>query len=468
MEEPRILWVDLRQDCDKSAVHEDLLNTLGIINVVNYRSVIEDEIDKFQPDVLCFDYDLPSDSGLRLLKKVRSLHPLLPIVILTQDHSVELAVWALRLRVWDYFTKPVGIDDLIASFAGLPKLSMADCSHKDDCWAMQPPSCLELQPYKTTAKKLSTALATSYIRQHLDSKISLDIVAKLCGMSRSHFSRSFKNDHGITFQEFIAQQRMDRALALLKDSDLQITQVAFAAGFAELSNFTRTFQRHIGMSPSYYRKAITSERLQNVDGQAQTVKFPKANPNPVLSVGPDGIPQFVNPAASYLVKEIGLQKVDNILPIKHTELVRQCRETGIPMSEERRIAGRTIVWSYCPMDDGDTVHLYGNDVSDYIVGKSNTESLSTANPIPVVSSERDGVPRYVNPATSQLLEELKLKNVEDILPPNHKALVRACIKTNMPLAEEYNTAGRTIVWSYRPTNNNDVIYIYGQTVSGEE
>jgi AraC-like DNA-binding protein len=379
---------------------------------------------------------------------------------------VELAVWALRLRVWDYFTRPVQIDDLISSFARLSKLSTATCTRKDDCWAMQPPSCSEPRPCGTKAKQLSTAPATSYIRQHLDNKISLDIVARLCGMSKSHFSRSFKNDQGITFQDYLSQRRMESALELLKDSDLQITQVALAVGFAELSNFTRTFQRHVGMSPSYYRKAITPELLQDGDGQVQSVKFPKANPNPVLSVGADGMPEFVNPAASYLLKEIGLQEVANILPIKHTKLVKQCRETGIPMSEERRIAGRTIVWSYCPVDDGDTVHLYGNDVSDYLVDRLGAKGVALKSPQPVLSSEWDGIPQFVNPATSQLLEELQLENVEDILPPNHKGLVKACMKTSTPLTEKHSTGGRTIVWSYHPTNNNNEIYIYGQTVSG--
>ncbi|MEE8429248.1 MAG: hypothetical protein V3S33_07085, partial [Gammaproteobacteria bacterium] len=181
---------------------------------------------------------------------------------------------------------------------------------------------------------------------------------------------------------------------------------------------------------------------------------------------PDGIPQFVNPAASYLVKEIGLRKIENILPIKHTELVRQCRKTGIPMSEERRIAGRTLVWSYCPMDDGDTVHLYGNDVSDYLSDHLGAKGLALKSPHPVLSSERDGVPQFTNPAISRLLEELGLENVEDILPPNHKGLVKACLKSSTPLAEKHSTAGRTIVWSYHPTNNNNEIYIYGQEVSG--
>ncbi len=379
---------------------------------------------------------------------------------------MELAIWALRLRVWDYFTKPVGIDELVNSIAGLPEMKPGTCKHGGDYWAIQPLDLPESRSFGTTIKKIPTALATTYVREHLDKKISLEIVSKLCGMSKSHFSRSFKNDHGITFQNYLAQQRIDRALALLKDSDMQVTQVAFAVGFTELSNFTRTFQRHIGMSPSYYRKAITSRLLQIKDRRSQSTKFPKANPNPVLSVGPDGLPDFVNPAASYLLKEIGLENVEYILPTNHRVLVKTSLDTNMPMSEERRIAGRTIVWSYCPIDDSETVHLYGNDVSDYVSDSPGVESISRESTNPVLSLEPDGEPRFMNSATCQLLEELKLENIEEILPSNHTSLLKACLKTSTPLAEECRAAGRTIIWSYHPANSNDVIYVYGQEVSG--
>lgn len=57
--------------------------------------------------ILVFEYDQPGAAGRALLRDIRLEHRSLPIVLFTLDHSEELAVWALRNRVWDYFVKPI-------------------------------------------------------------------------------------------------------------------------------------------------------------------------------------------------------------------------------------------------------------------------------------------------------------------------------------------------------------------------
>ena len=110
---------------------------------------------------------------------------------------------------------------------------------------------------------MSTGCAVNYVRQHLDSKITVDNVASRCGMSKSHFSRTFKKEHDITFQDFLIQQRMNKAVKMLKNSDLHVTQIALAVGYGELSNFTSTFQRTIGIRPSSFRKALMPNHFKN-------------------------------------------------------------------------------------------------------------------------------------------------------------------------------------------------------------
>ena len=83
--------------------------------------------------------------------------------------------------------------------------------------------------------------------------MTLDAVASLCCMSKSHFSRKFRKDHGITFQEYLVQQRINKAATLLMQSDVSVTEIALSVGFSDLSHFTRTFQKHIGIGPSRFR-----------------------------------------------------------------------------------------------------------------------------------------------------------------------------------------------------------------------
>src|SRR6516165_4065169 len=63
-------------------------------------------------DAICFDFDFPAISGLRLIPEAKKRWPSAPILMLTQQSSAELAVWALRSRVFDLLVKPVSGDEV--------------------------------------------------------------------------------------------------------------------------------------------------------------------------------------------------------------------------------------------------------------------------------------------------------------------------------------------------------------------
>ena len=68
-------------------------------------------------------------------------------------------------------------------------------------------------------------------------------VAQLCGLGPFQFSRAFKHDLGTTFREFLIQRRINHALQLFGNPKASVTEVAFAAGFNDLSYFARVFRR---------------------------------------------------------------------------------------------------------------------------------------------------------------------------------------------------------------------------------
>jgi hypothetical protein len=196
------------------------------------------------------------------------------------------------------------------------------------------------------------------------------------------------------------------------------------------------------------------------------VRFADANPNPVLSSRIDGVLQFVNPATLQLLRDLGLERVEDILPDNHKELVRNCQKTGTRLTKERNTRGRTLVWSYQSTDTSDEIYIYGHDVSDYISDTSGAQEFPMANPSPVLSSGADGVLHFVNPATSQLLQDLGLKDIKAILPRNHDGLIKDCLKTTTTITEERKVGGRTLAWLYRSASDSDEVYIYGHDISG--
>ena len=195
------------------------------------------------------------------------------------------------------------------------------------------------------------------------------------------------------------------------------------------------------------------------------VKFAEVNPNPVLSSGADGALHFVNPATSKLLRDLGLESVDDILPADHKELVEICSKTGVKLTEECNAGGRTLTWSYQSVADGDEVYIYGHDISDYQTATSDALEFPRSNPSPVLSYAANGELHFVNPATSLLLQDLGIVDIGEILPRNHKELLKACQKTCIPLIKKYKVSGRTLVWLYRSISGSDEIYIYGHDVS---
>jgi transcriptional regulator GlxA family with amidase domain len=79
-------------------------------------------------------------------------------------------------------------------------------------------------------------------------------LARVSGVSEAHFARSFKQAFGVPPHRYLLTRRIERATALLRDTDLPITEIAFATGWNSLGTFGRTFHDVTGESPSLLRE----------------------------------------------------------------------------------------------------------------------------------------------------------------------------------------------------------------------
>ena len=78
-------------------------------------------------------------------------------------------------------------------------------------------------------------------------------LAQISGASAAHFARSFKEAFGIPPHRYLLTRRVERAMALLRDTDQSITEIAFATGWESLGTFGRTFRDITGDSPKAVR-----------------------------------------------------------------------------------------------------------------------------------------------------------------------------------------------------------------------
>jgi transcriptional regulator GlxA family with amidase domain len=78
-------------------------------------------------------------------------------------------------------------------------------------------------------------------------------LARVSGVSEAHFARSFRDAFGVPPHRYLLTRRIERAKALLRDTDLAVTEIAFQTGWNSLGTFGRTFRDVTGESPGDLR-----------------------------------------------------------------------------------------------------------------------------------------------------------------------------------------------------------------------
>ncbi len=107
------------------------------------------------------------------------------------------------------------------------------------------------------AKTVDLERAMQYTLQHLDG-IHIEDVAEASNLSVRTLRRRMNQETGISWQQFLHDARMMRAMELLTLPDAQVTETALAVGYKSLSAFTQSFTRFTGETPSHYSRRVRS------------------------------------------------------------------------------------------------------------------------------------------------------------------------------------------------------------------
>ncbi|MBC7739313.1 MAG: AraC family transcriptional regulator [Candidatus Saccharibacteria bacterium] len=94
---------------------------------------------------------------------------------------------------------------------------------------------------------------TDFIAAHLSEPLPIDRLATIAGLSRAHFSRAFTACFGVPPSDYVTAQRMDRIERLLLATEMTVTDIARATGFADPNYLAKAFRRHRGMAPLQFR-----------------------------------------------------------------------------------------------------------------------------------------------------------------------------------------------------------------------
>jgi AraC-like DNA-binding protein len=108
--------------------------------------------------------------------------------------------------------------------------------------------------------------AIAYLHHNFREPLTLAIVAAQGGLSQNYFSESFHKVTGTRFNAYLRDLRLRFARSLLQASELAVTDISHASGFATLSHFERSFKDAYGVSPSGLRLLLRECRSRPVDG----------------------------------------------------------------------------------------------------------------------------------------------------------------------------------------------------------
>lgn len=110
--------------------------------------------------------------------------------------------------------------------------------------------------YKQLAGSNRLAYVVAYIKENIRENLDIDLLSNKACMSKSHFSRSFRLELGISPTEFILRERLRLARTYLQSTENRIQEVCFMAGFKNVTYFIRAFKQEFGVTPKAFQLSL--------------------------------------------------------------------------------------------------------------------------------------------------------------------------------------------------------------------
>lgn len=152
---------------------------------------------------------------------------------------------------------PIHIDNLSSAFAKkieeINSLEQGIRLYKE----MLRKYCLLVKKYSTKEYSFFIQKVIARIEADFTADQSLKTHAKLLNINPSYLSSLFKKETGMTLTEYVNQRRIEHSILLLNSTNMQIQTVALNCGIPDINYFTRLFKKHVGKTPSEYKRLLT-------------------------------------------------------------------------------------------------------------------------------------------------------------------------------------------------------------------
>jgi signal transduction histidine kinase/DNA-binding response OmpR family regulator/ligand-binding sensor domain-containing protein len=207
---------------------------------------------KYIPDIIVSDIMMPEMEGTEFCRELKSNENTshIPLIFLTAKASDADQIEGYNMGAEAYVLKPFNVDILNAQIKSVLENRIILQNRLGTIKKID-----QLQEEVASVDNGFLEKVIEKITLHIeDTDFGSDELAQSLGISQRQLYRKLKGISGSTVHEFITKVKMNQAEELLKNSNLSISQIAYKVGFSEPSNFSRTFSKHFGCSPSQYLK----------------------------------------------------------------------------------------------------------------------------------------------------------------------------------------------------------------------
>ncbi|MCI9464539.1 MAG: response regulator [Lachnospiraceae bacterium] len=209
-------------------------------------------IRKCKPDIVITDIRMPRMMGIEMIEKVHEegLEPC--VIFLSAYDDFAYAQQAVKLGAADYLLKPFSDGELENAV-----LKIAEKNRREEEKREQPNGELKLDR-GDKSKYIMDAIA--YVEQnYANPSISVRDVADSLGISEGHLSFLFRKETDSTLMAYVTKCRMRAAMNLLKSYRHKVYEVAQQVGYRDITYFSKTFKKYVGVSPSEYQNRYSPE-----------------------------------------------------------------------------------------------------------------------------------------------------------------------------------------------------------------
>jgi len=244
---------------DEYNIRDGLVNavpweSIGVKVVAEARDGTEglEQARKFRPDVVITDISMDEMDGLVFSEALKAERPKTKIIILSGFGEFSYARKAIELKVSAYLLKPVAPEELLAAVAEAVKALETErersvrLGETEEVPGLNPVS-------RATIRRAQEYLDTHYA----DYASGLESLAEHLGLTPAYLSKLFKAETGRNYSEALAELRIEKAKALLLQTNLKTSEIGLQVGYPNPQYFATAFRKATGLTPSEYREHLT-------------------------------------------------------------------------------------------------------------------------------------------------------------------------------------------------------------------